>query len=89
MEGEDMATFRDKLIGLALVVVGLAFIAEMHPTDATLLLGGLVVLGGIGSIVNAQVLAAAIKTIEKATGIGPSAAAAIAAAAKTDQETGA
>jgi hypothetical protein len=83
-----MNTFRDKLVGLALVIVGLAFIAEMHPTGGILMLGALVVMGGIGSVVSSQVLATAIRYIEQSAGISTTPIMSAPSAAKSDQENG-
>lgn len=53
----------DKLIGLALTLAGLAFIAVTQPTNGTFILAGLVTMGGVSTIVHAQGLAAAAKDL--------------------------
>jgi uncharacterized membrane protein len=59
-----MATFRDKALGLLLTAIGLAYMGWQHPTGAAQLLAGIVILGGLATVIGAQMVAALVRQYE-------------------------
>ena len=56
-------TIVDRILGAVMVIAGLIFMAVAHPADGELTVAGIVTVGGVLTVVNAQALAAVAREI--------------------------